>query len=364
MRPLRRPRRRRNRPVSLGWLVFALILLGYTLWQNYFRPLPPVYRSEGGLEVYFMPLQGQQAKQRLIELIGSAERRVEVAALELEDREIGRALLEAAQRGVRVRFFGESDYRRELRESLGVRSQSQARCENLARVEVCYDTRENALMHHKFVLVDDLGVWTGSTNLTWNAFERNDENSLWLPVPGLVEAYRAEFDAIFSGQETGLGRPARFQIGRLWGTVYFSPAGGRLGREAILRRLEEARKEVWVAAFVLTDARVVEALVAAHRRGLSVRVLVETRNLRNSHLGPLAQAGVEVRQDGNPHTMHHKVMVIDQTWVITGSYNFTNSAFGRNNENLLILEDADLAERYREEVERVWRMGRPLGFLP
>ncbi|MCX7784517.1 MAG: phospholipase D-like domain-containing protein, partial [Meiothermus sp.] len=308
---LLRPRGGRSRTRRSGdriWLFLLLLgVVGYFVWDTYFRPVPQVYKATGGLELYFAPEQGRQAKSRLMGLINSAQNRIEVAALELEDREIGQALAQAAARGGLVRLFADSDYRRETRESLGVKSSSQARCETLQQVQVCYDSRNNALMHHKFVLIDDLGVWTGSTNLTWNAFERNNENSLWLPVRGLVDVYRAEFDTIFAGQESGLGRSERFQIGSTEGTVYFSPAGGREGRGAILDLLKRANREIWIAAFVLTDTRMVETLVQAHRRGVRVRVVIDARNLENSRDETLKQAGIEVRKDGNPYTMHHKV---------------------------------------------------------
>jgi phosphatidylserine/phosphatidylglycerophosphate/cardiolipin synthase-like enzyme len=335
-------------------------VVGYVVWDTYFRPVSQIYKATGGLELYFAPAQGRAAKNRLLGLINAAQNRIEVAALELEDREIGQALTRAAAKGVRVRMFNDADYRRETRESLGVKSSSQARCETLQRVQVCYDSRNNALMHHKFVLIDDLGVWTGSTNLTWNAFERNNENSLWLPVRGLVEVYRAEFETIFAGQESGLGRSERFQIGSTEGTVYFSPAGGREGRGAVLDLLKRAKREIWVAAFVLTDTRMVEAMVQAHRRGVRVQVVIEARNLENSRGETLKQAGIDVRKDGNPYTMHHKVMVVDGEWVVTGSYNFTSSGFGRNNENLLILHDSALAQRYQQEVAAIWRAGTRL----
>ncbi len=348
----------RRRSGDRVWLFLLLLgVVGYFVWDTYFPPVPPVYKAAGGLELYFAPQQGRQAKSRLIGLMDGAQSRIEVAALELEDREIGQALIRAAARGVRVRMFNDSDYRRETRESLGARSSSQARCETLQRVQVCYDSRNNALMHHKFVLIDDKGVWTGSTNLTWNAFERNNENSLWLPVVGLVQAYRAEFDTIFAGRESGLGQPERFQIGSTEGTVYFSPAGGREGRGAILDLIQRANQEIWMAAFVLTDVRMVEALTKAHQRGVRVRVVIDARNLENSRDEVLSKAGMDVRKDGNPYTMHHKVIVVDGEWVVTGSYNFTNSGFGRNNENLLILRDSTLAQRYQREVEAVWRAG-------
>lgn len=355
-----RPRASRRRGDRLWLFLLFLGVMGYLVWDAYLRPIPQVYKASGGLELYFAPEQGAIAKGRLVDLIHTAQDRIEVAVLELEDREIGQALVQAAARGVRVRMLNDSDYRHETRQSLGVEGQGQARCEILRRVQVCYDSRPNALMHHKFVLVDDLGVWTGSTNLTWNAFARNNENSLWLPVPGVLQVYRAEFEALFAGQENGLGRSSRFQIGSTLGTVYFSPAGGRKARGAVLEVLEQAKREIWVAAFVLTDDLIVESLVNAQTRGVQVRVVIETRNLTNSKVAPLRQAKIDVRKDGNPYTMHHKIIVVDGEWVVTGSYNFTNSGFGRNNENLLIFRDGALAQRYLREVEAIWRAGSRL----
>jgi phosphatidylserine/phosphatidylglycerophosphate/cardiolipin synthase-like enzyme len=354
-----RPQARRP-TTNRVWLFLLLVgVAGYLVWDTYSRPGTQVYKTAAGLELYFAPQHGREARERLIGLMDGAQSRLEVAVMELEDREIGQALTRAAARGVQVRLFTDSDYRRETRESLGALSNSRARCETLQQVQVCYDSRNDALMHHKFVLIDQKGVWTGSTNLTWGAFERNNENSLWLADVGLVQAYRAEFDAIFAGQESGLGRSQGFWLGATEGRVYFSPAGGPKARQAILDLVQRSSHEIWVAAFVLTDRRILQGLTSAHQRGVQVRVVIDGRNLENSREERLALAGIEVRQDGNPYAMHHKVMVLDREWVVTGSSNFTNSGFGRNNENLLILRDGALAQRYRREVEAIWRAGRP-----
>jgi phosphatidylserine/phosphatidylglycerophosphate/cardiolipin synthase-like enzyme len=358
-------RRRRNRHSRRSLersLLLVLILLVGWLYQWWHNRAPSVVQVQtGALELYFMPGDGAKAKARLIGLIGSAKREVDVAAFELDDREIGRALLEAAARGVRVRLYTDRDYQREARESLGAsgRGDRRQRCEEVRRLVICYDDRE-ALMHHKFVLIDDVGVWTGSTNLTWNAFARNNENSLFFPLPGLVQAYRNEFEALWSGKGEGRGLPASFRIEALEGQVFFSPAGGAAGRAALLKTLRLARKEVLIAAYVLTDRGVLEELEALRRKGVRVRVVIDTRNLVNSLDEEMKRAGIEVRKDGNPYTQHNKVIVLDDTWVITGSYNFSASAYRSNNENLLILKSPELAARYRDELEAIWRAGEAL----
>jgi phosphatidylserine/phosphatidylglycerophosphate/cardiolipin synthase-like enzyme len=72
---------------------------------------------------------------------------------------------------------------------------------------------------------------------------------------------------------------------------------------------------------------------------------------------PFALAGLDVRLDGNQGQMHHKVIIIDERIVITGSYNFSSSAETRNDENLLIIHSAEIAHPFLEEFQRVFRQG-------
>ena len=65
---------------------------------------------------------------------------------------------------------------------------------------------------------------------------------------------------------------------------------------------------------------------------------------------------MSVIQDRNTGTMHHKVIVIDEETVITGSYNFSKNAEERNSENLLIIKgNPDIAQAYLAEFNRVAR---------
>ena len=63
--------------------------------------------------------------------------------------------------------------------------------------------------------------------------------------------------------------------------------------------------------------------------------------------------GLDVRLDGNPDKLHHKVIVIDGRVVITGSYNFSVSAEERNDENVVIIFNEAVAQVYLQEVQRV-----------
>ena len=67
----------------------------------------------------------------------------------------------------------------------------------------------------------------------------------------------------------------------------------------------------------------------------------------------MLEAGIDVLLDGNPKSMHHKVIIIDDEIVVTGSYNFSKSAKTRNDENTLILFDREIAGEFENELTRV-----------
>lgn len=134
--------------------------------------------------------------------------------------------------------------------------------------------------------------------------------------------------------------------------VYFPPWDD--AQAAVLVALDGARTQVLVQAFLLTNRKIADSLIAAHRRGVDVRVLADARQHAEnpgSLLGKLSKAGVPVWLETRYKNAHNKVMVIDagsvHSSVITGSFNFTWSAQNMNAENLLIIRgNAALADRF------------------
>ncbi len=128
----------------------------------------------------------------------------------------------------------------------------------------------------------------------------------------------------------------------------------------IVGQLAEARKQVLVQAYLLTNRPIVDALVAARKRGVDVRVLMDNGQLdKNSteRLRQLRSAGVPVWLETRYRNAHNKVIVIDAALpsaaVITGSFNFTWSAQHKNAENILVLgRNPTLAARYAANWER------------
>lgn len=142
----------------------------------------------------------------------------------------------------------------------------------------------------------------------------------------------------------GGGRPSPVPDDNI--TVDFSPRGGCTA--AVVKALDGAKETVLVQAYSFSSTPIAQALVDAHRRGVAVQVILDKSQLteKYSSIGILAAAGIHVLIDEKHKIAHNKVMVIDSRTVITGSFNFTKSAEEQNAENLLVIQDEELAKTY------------------
>ena len=133
--------------------------------------------------------------------------------------------------------------------------------------------------------------------------------------------------------------------------VYFSPHGGCT--DAIVRELDKAKSTVLVQAYTFTSAPIAKALLNAQKRGVKVQVILDKsqRTQKYSSATFLTNVGIPVKIDAQHAIAHNKVMVIDGETVITGSFNFTKAAEANNAENLLVIRDRKLAERYSRNWE-------------
>ncbi len=131
-------------------------------------------------------------------------------------------------------------------------------------------------------------------------------------------------------------------------TVCFVPGEDCEG--VIVAEINQARSVILVQAYSFTSMPIAKALVSAKQRGVSVEVILDKsqRSERYSGATFLANAGIRTLIDEQPSIAHSKVIIIDGTSVITGSFNFTRSAQQYNAENLIVIRDGVLAQHYTE----------------
>lgn len=285
----------------------------------------------------------------LAEAIRAARVSVDMAVLQLNLWSIRDALLDAHRRGVRVRLVVESDYR------------DSAELEALveAGIPVLGDRREGS-MHNKFVVIDRREVWTGSMNYTINDGYRNNNNLVRIRSSQLAQNYTVEFEEMFVEDQFGPGSPANtpnllLTVEGAQLQVCFAPEDGCAAR--VEKLIGQAQRSIRFMAFSFTSDALADALIERAQAGVNVIGVVEASQARansGAEYLRLLAAGVDVRLDGNPRNMHHKVMVIDDEIVITGSYNYTFFAETRNDENLLVVHDAQFAAAFVDEFHRIY----------
>ncbi len=117
-----------------------------------------------------------------------------------------------------------------------------------------------------------------------------------------------------------------------------------------------AKHYAYVAVYSFTSELLADVLIELKNRGVDIKVVIEEQqaNIMGSEYERLKSAGVDVKIDGNPYLMHHKFVVIDDQFVITGSYNWSAAAENRNDENVVVINGEEVARLFKAEFERVW----------
>lgn len=322
----------------------------------------PVSGSGDWWEVYFTDPHNHgdykkienSVAEKLIQYINSAKKKIHIASFEFNLTPVAEALIAAKNKGVQVQWVTDNEHGLEADEEDG---HGQFAMLQKAGIGVRADTR-GALMHNKFWIFDGEVVWTGSTNITKNGMFRNNNNIIVLKSPAAAEIYEREFQEMWGGS---FGPKSQSDIEKqkldLGGTpvqILFAPEDNV--PEVIIPILKSAEKSVKFMAFSFTHDGMGDALLSRMKAGVEVMGIFETRGseTKYSELGRLGKAGAMVRQDGNPRTFHHKVFIVDEKTVVTGSFNFSKNASESNDENMVIITHPEIAKQYLMEFDRRW----------
>jgi phosphatidylserine/phosphatidylglycerophosphate/cardiolipin synthase-like enzyme len=342
------------------------------------------------LSVFFLA-QGEQSADavmaRLTAFIRAARQTLDLAVYDMRFGDalkaaLSSALRERAAAGVQIRFCYDGDKPAQPNVAAG---QDPAPAGTGAFVQsLGYPWRRIAgmkLMHNKFIVRDGQSVWTGSTNMTDDAFTLMENNILEIDSPALADYYAQDFEQLWEKENfenTGNihtePTPVAFSGQPATARVMFSPGLGPEIDAEVAQRVRAARRRVRICSLLINSGTLISELGNLLRRndvkvdGIYDRTQmgdvyrqwqeVPSNRWKIGALQEIVAAAHLVGKNSTPYTptsthdfMHNKVLIIDDT-VITGSYNFSRSA-EFNAENILFIESPPLAETYSGYIDHL-----------
>jgi phosphatidylserine/phosphatidylglycerophosphate/cardiolipin synthase-like enzyme len=272
---------------------------------------------------------------------------IDVTIYMLTDDLVFTALIDAANRGVRVRvildehpfgMFGDQQEARDRLEKGGV--------------DVMWGASEFQFTHAKYIVVDSRMAVIMNQNLTRSAFDGNREFGVVTTEPEPVAQAQAVFNADWDGTASD----------EITGPLLVSP---ETSRSRIVTLMNSAEMSIDFYAEVIRDDGIIATLRAAVQRGVSVRLIV------NSSVDPadlealveLSTIGVEVRMMEAMY-IHAKTMIIDGEAALIGSQNYTMTSLDRNREIGMIVDNPGLVGRVVAVYERDWVRAVPAQAVP
>ncbi len=240
------------------------------------------------------------------------------------------------------------------------------------------------IMHNKFVIFDANNsnpnlpyVWTGSTNWTAVQIDGPDRNSvITLQDQTLALAYTIEFEEMWGGSAATPNTtnskfgpyktnntPHNFVIGGKTIESYFSPSDGTTSK--IISAINSANTDIEIAVMNFTRTDISSALINRYNNGFTnINVLLDSSNPTGNQIAPL-QAGLlpnHALVDSASGIMHHKFMVVDNfnsssdPLVLVGSHNWSTAAETKNDENTLIVHDANITNQYFQAFASMYQI--------
>ena len=136
---------------------------------------------------------------------------------------------------------------------------------------------------------------------------------------------------------------------------YFFPNPSN--EQRVVNMFRTCKKTLDLAIFTFTRDSIAQAILEAQQRGVKIRCIGDDGNskVKGSDVRLLASVGIPCKTDNNLRFhMHNKMAIIDNSVVITGSFNWTSQAVNKNQDNILFIEDKDIASQYTDYYNKIW----------
>ena len=262
--------------------------------------------------------------------LARAQKSIELSIYSLTDHDLLHLLEKRADEGIEVTLFYDP-------KATPIPLSLQEKCH-------LFPYKARALMHRKLLVIDEKLTFLGSANLTPSSLNMHDNLVIGIHNhPFASEALKSP--------QTDLSLP--HQSGKLW----LLPEANPQALQTLIDHINRAQKKIHVALFTLTHPQLVQALIAAHSRGVKVTCVLDhytAEGASRQAQETLAASGVTVAFSRGQQLFHHKWVCIDNHTLFFGSANWTRAAFSSNSDCLMKL--APLTKEQRKFMRKIWKI--------
>ena len=291
--------------------------------------------------------------------IDNAKESIEFAIYGINNQpEIINALINAKNRGVKIRWV--CDFNEKHGNYYPDTIQLQRKIPSFNSDKGYELGNETAIMHNKFFIFDNKKVWTGSANITsTDLSEYNSNYSVLIENSEIAKIYKQEFEQMFNGSFHKYKNKVKKSLiqhskdTRL--EVLFSPKDNIIENK-IIPLINSAKEYIYIPMFFITHKSIQAALINAHNRGIEIKLIGDATNARTKHTvhRELRKIGIKTKTENYAGKMHAKTLIIDDEISIIGSLNYTKSGNKKNDENIIVIHNKDIAKYLKSTFLYTW----------
>ena len=298
-----------------------------------------------GVQVFVEPDDGEQV---IMNAIGSAQKSIWLEIYILSDRNVIRALEEAANRGLDVRVMLEPH-------PVGGGTSPSKTLDTLAAsgVKTQFTNPSFTLTHEKGMIIDANTVYIMTSNFSRSALGgssgssgyRNREYGIIDTIQQDVTAVEAIFVADWNHSNVQFNDP----------NLVVSPINSR---NVFATLINSARSSLQIEAEEMNDSDIEQALVNAAQRGIQVEVILPSASSTSADsnsqgIATIKQGGVHVREDPQLY-IHAKVIVVNNKVAFIGSENISVQSLDQNRELGILVSDPSALNRIQTTFQYDW----------
>ncbi len=211
-----------------------------------------------------------------------------------------------------------------------------------------HPVHSTGLMHQKILILDQEMVFLGSANMTTASLAMHDNLMI-----GLKSRPLAQFLIDKTPSSPGYFRT---RIGGQEVEAWLLPDPRGHALSDLKRKIRAAKSSLKIALFTCTHPVLVDELIAAHKRGVFVMLVIDLHSglgASSKAIQALKKEGIHVLMSRGVQLLHHKFILIDDQTLLTGSANWTKAAFYKNSDCFLVLHKLNAEQK--GFMSRIWR---------